>query len=379
MVSWLWLSTFAAMKPIFRNKSFKFPVNTLIGSSYTNFKAVTKKYRRHQKYLFKYEFTKLVCRILDKISIIDQKKYRKQLEETEIKNPPVFIIGFWRSGTTLLHTLFCQNPELCYVTTFQSVFPYLTFWTQRWLKKLLKPILPETRPTDGMKFDFDLPQEEEISLGNMQPVSLYNFFYFPDEAEKIIDESLLLKDISEEEVENWKKAYIRLIKTAMINTKGKCFVSKNPANTFRIRMLLEMFPGARFIYISRDVYHTLFSFQRFTHAVLKGISIQEYDKKKLEVQLIRLYRLLHKKYQQDKSLIPEAQLIELDFASFEKNKLKEMERIYDQLNLTGFQEAMPAMEKYLSEVKDYERDRHLITDEFKKFVDEELAKPEQYQ
>ena len=40
-----------------------------------------------------------------------------------IKNDPVFIVGHWRSGTTHLHNLLCQDERLGFVTTYQSVFP----------------------------------------------------------------------------------------------------------------------------------------------------------------------------------------------------------------------------------------------------------------
>ena len=39
-------------------------------------------------------------------------KYHKKISNTIIKNPPVIIIGHWRSGTTYLHELISQDPQL---------------------------------------------------------------------------------------------------------------------------------------------------------------------------------------------------------------------------------------------------------------------------
>mgnify|MGYP003353506957 CR=1 FL=1 len=36
---------------------------------------------------------------------LEQLFYRRRIAETKITQPPIFIIGHWRSGTTLLHEL----------------------------------------------------------------------------------------------------------------------------------------------------------------------------------------------------------------------------------------------------------------------------------
>ena len=223
-----------------------------------------------------------------------------------------------------------------------------------------------------MKFDFEYPQEEEFALGNMQPVCFYNFFYFPDEIEKITDEALYFNHISTEEMERWKQEYLRLIKTAMINTGGSRFVSKNPPNTFRIKQLLDMFPDARFIFLHRNRYDTLCSFRRFVHSVNEGITLQDYDREKLDNRLIGLYKLLHEKYKEDKKLIPKGHLSEVEFDDFEKDKLGEVERIYKELGLEGFEKALPAMQNHLESIKGYKRSSTVHDTDFVKLIDKKL-------
>ena len=74
--------------------------------------------------------------------------YKKKLKTIRIEEPPVFIIGFWRSGTTLLHSLLCQDPQAGYVTTFQGVFPNLVLTQKKWMKAFTNRILPKKRPFD---------------------------------------------------------------------------------------------------------------------------------------------------------------------------------------------------------------------------------------
>jgi hypothetical protein len=134
-----------------------------------------------------------------------------------------------------------------------------------------------------------------------------------------------------------------------------------------------MFPDAKFIFIERDVYETLFSFLRFTKAVRAGIKHQDYNQEKQDRILIKLFKLMCQQYETDKKLIPKGQLVELKFEYFENHKLEEMERIYTELGLTGFDKAFPLMKAYLEELGDYQRNHHKIDDDFIKMVDEELG------
>jgi hypothetical protein len=356
----------------FKNKEFKFPVTSLIGSSYQNLNQIFDG-RDTQGFKKRYHLTKGVGWILEWFRLMEEKKYGKVIESQKIEKPPIFIIGFWRSGTTILHNLMCQNPDFAFVNTFQAVFPGHCLLNQGWLRRAASLLVPENRPGDNVKFNFKYPQEEEIALGNMQPLSFYNFFYFPQDTEEFIDKSLLFKDISDEEFELWKQAYHTLIQTALINTNGKQFISKNPPNTFRIPQLLEMFPDARFIYIQRDLHETLYSFLRFTAAVREGIKHQSYDRTKQELILVRLYKLLRDKYEKDKVLIPDGQLVEIDFSYFEQNMIEEIKRVYQVLGLEGIDKAVPLMESYLDDLGEYKRSKHQFDDDFLELVERELG------
>jgi hypothetical protein len=43
---------------------------------------------------------------------ISEAKYRKAAEALPLEPPPIFVIGHWRTGTTLLHDLFSVDPKL---------------------------------------------------------------------------------------------------------------------------------------------------------------------------------------------------------------------------------------------------------------------------
>jgi hypothetical protein len=244
---------------------------------------------------------------------------------------------------------------------------------QWWIRNIAQFLLPEKRPGGDMKFDFKLPQEEEIALGNMQHISFYNFFYYPNELDSSIEKSLYFKNISKEEFEQWKQNYLRLVKIALINTNGKTFVAKNPPNTFRVRLLLEMFPEAKFIYIHRNTYQTIFSFLKFINSVHEGIKYQDYNLKDHNIKLIGLYKKMLEQYQADKHLIPEENLIDIKFEDFEQNMLSEIDRVFKTLDLPGYEKAMPVIKEYYNEIQDYKRKRHKLPDDFISQVDDILG------
>lgn len=368
LVTFVWLMCIR-----FPHKKFEFPVNTLVGSRYPNIKEIVAQHTVDKAYRKKYFFTLASARILGVLSRREEQVYRQKIKQYSFNKPPIFIIGFWRSGTTLMHQLLTKNPAFGFLNTYHSVFPNHVLTNQWWLKRIALTMLPEKRPGDRMKLDFNYPQEEEIALGNLQPFSFYHFFYFPRDFESLVMESLFFDGIGQDKLEQWKDAYIRLINTALINTKGKQFVSKNPPNTFRIKILLDMFPDAKFIYMHRNTYETLSSFIGFMHEVHQGITFQNYDKAAQELRVIEFYKTMRETYSKLKPLIPEGQLVEVKFEHFEQNMKSEMQRIYNVLDLSDFNKALPFLEHYLDELKYYKRKNHKPDQSFKQFIDSQLG------
>jgi len=353
--------------------SFQLPVNTLVGSSLSNFKEVVSGHSIDRNYKTKYYLTKAISGILGAIGKYEDWHFEKKINEFEIKEAPIFIIGFWRSGTTLMHNLITQNPDYGYVSTYQAVFPNLCLLNQWWIQGIAKLVMPKTRPYDNMKLDFEYPQEEEIAMGNLQSLSFYNFFYFPKEIDLYAKHDLLLQDVPPEKLQVWKDSYIKLMKTALINSNGKRFVSKNPPNTARVKLLLEMFPNARFIYMHRNSYESIYSFQRFMHAVHDGIKLQNYDQKTHDHNMIKIYKTVIDQYNEQKKLIPPGQLIEVKFEEFEHDMLGQTKKVYETLNLPGFEMALPFMEKHVAEISGHKRKPYKFDPEFIKLVNEEAG------
>ena len=352
--------------------SFNFPVSPLVGSSFGNYLQVVAGKKVNSKYMGRYLLTTIASAILDPFGKGETLVKSMTINNTKIKEDPVFIIGFWRSGTTYLHNLLCQDPYNAYVSTYQSIFPHHCLMNSVWVKKLAELIAPDKRPVDNVKLNMNYPQEEEMALGNMQNISFYNFFYFPQHFDEYRKKALFFDGVSKKAFQKWEQEYLLTIKKAIIQTGGKRFVSKNPPNTFRIPQLLKMFPNAKFVYIYRNPYNVLSSFILFIDKVIKGVGFQKTDQINFEKQIFQLFKQALGKYETDKVLIPSENLMEIKYEEFKQQPFQTIENIYAQFGLANFEQLSAKLKNYNSSQKGQKSGGHFVPEHLHDFISEEL-------
>lgn len=340
----------------------KLPINTLVGADWKTFKKITAGREIDKGYKGKYRLTKAVCRLLSPLSGIQNRRYKKRLANKKIAHDPVFILGHWRSGTTFVHNVLSCDKRFGYNTTYQTVFPHLMLWGQGFFKKSMSWLMPDKRPTDNMELAVDLPQEEEFALSNMMPYTYYNFWFLPQYQQEYADRFLTFKDIHKEELDTFEETFKKLIKISLWNTKGEQFLSKNPPHTGRVKELLKMFPNAKFIYLVRNPYTVLESTRSFFSNTIQPLKLQNISNEEIEQNILNIYTQLYHKYEADKHLIPAGNLVEVKFEDFEVDPLAMTESIYKKLSLFDFEEARPAIEKYVGKKKGYKKNKYKYDD-----------------
>lgn len=332
-----------------KGSSFDLPITTIVGSSLRNIRAQKKDYRIGKRFLLKYNLSSIVAGILEIFAFYEHLRWRGRIRKFRLEEPPVFIIGFWRSGTTLLHALMCQDTNFAYTTTFQTVFPNHVLTHGWWLKKLIKGLVPKTRPYDNVLLDLESPQEEEFAMLNSQPFSIYKFFIYPNEFDEIIDNELFTGSLDNKSLEIWKSKYRELIAKSVIHSGGQRYLGKNPCHLTRIRLILEQFPDAKFIFIHRNPNNIVESMYRFFIEIFKGIQLQEVPEGFSREKLASLYTRIMDTYLIDRQQIPAGNLFEVKLDDFLQDKLGYIEAIYRQFGIPGFSQARPAFEKYIQE------------------------------
>lgn len=296
-----------------KRDEFIFGVNTLVGCKHSILNELEKKYKVEKKYLKIYRRSKFISAITTALSYFDNLRYKSLSRNMEIQKDPIYILGHWRSGTTLLHNLLCCHKNISYPTTYQTVFANNMFFLSGLIKEVMRFLMPKKRLVDSVELGVDFPQEEDFGLGNEAGFSFYYWYHFPKDYERIIDENLTLSNQDKEKVEEHKRAYERFVKRAILNVGGEQYIAKNPPNMARLSFLLDMFPNSRFVYIERNPYETLLSTYRFHSGFLKTLQLQDVDEETLWKFIFKAYILTYRKYEEEKHLIPAKNLLEIKY------------------------------------------------------------------
>jgi len=291
------------------------------------------------------------------LRLLQRLVFGRRLARVSITQPPIFIVGHWRSGTTHLHNLMSQDPTFGYVSMYQAIAPGCTLIGGRWLERLLARVVPEKRPMDNMTWPTGAPQEEEIPLGKTLPYSFYVQFLFPGRARALFRRYVLLEGAPRRAAAEWKRKYRRLLQVATWHAGGRRLLLKNPVNTARIRLLLEMFPDAKFIHISRSPYDVLPSTKKLHRSLLAFTSLEHVTDQQIEGTVFDLYEAMMERYLADRSRVPAGNLIEVRYEDLEADPIGLVRRVYRDLSLPGFDRAAPHFRRYVAAQAGYEKNR----------------------
>ncbi len=199
----------------------------------------------------------LVISFLTPFRFIEYLIFNRKIKRATITKPPIFIIGHWRNGTTYLHNLMTVDKQFAYFNMFEMVYPHIFLGFERLFKPFFTLTLPKKRPMDNVLINFDTPQEEENGIANLCSLSINIACVFPNNRDRYLKYGNF-KKVSEKEIKIWKLTYLKYLKKLSIKNMGKQLLIKSPANTFRIALLHDLFPEAKFIHIKRDPYTTFF-------------------------------------------------------------------------------------------------------------------------
>lgn len=296
------------------------------------------------------------------LAAVDSALYGRQVEATELVAPPIFILGHWRSGTTFLHELMIRDPQHTYFTTYQCFTPHHFVLTERKLVPWIGVFVPERRPMDNMAAGWDRPMEDEFALQSLGVPTPYLSTMFPNRGEAY-PEYLTLRDLPVAKREAWKHQLLQFCKRLTFQDNRR-IVIKSPAHTARVRTLLEMFPDAKFVHISRDP-HALF---RSTLGLWRSLNAEEglqavREDRWLEDFVIDSLRRMYDAYLEDRQLLPPHQLVELRYEDLVDDPKSQLRSIYERLELGDFARVEPALDDHLDDVKNYRTNRHSIDGE----------------
>ncbi len=300
-------------------------------------------------------------------------RYGSAIRRVRIEQAPVFVLGHWRSGTTHLHNLMSQDSSLAYLSMYQAMVPNCSLVGERWLKPLLARIVPAKRPMDNMLWPMDAPQEEEIPLAKLTPYSFYVRFLFPLKSPRLFRKYVLLQGASKSVTAELKRKYLHLLRVATLHAGGKRLVLKNPVNTARVPLLLELFPDAKFIHACRCPYDVFASTAHLHDRMLRITTLQEIPRDNKSEAILSLYEDMMRRFFADRALIPAGNLVQVRFEDLERDPLGELRRVYETLNLPGYAETEPAFQAYIASQHAYRKNRLELSADNRRGINERWA------
>lgn len=291
------------------------------------------------------------------LQIFERLKYNKKIKAAAVKSP-LFILGHPRSGTTYLLNVLSRDPQFAFCQTYEALTPHIFLTTGAITKKLLQKTMPATRPQDNVKTGADMPIEEEFAMGSISDTSLAHGYYFPRSLKRVFDEAVVFEQNSPSKKLHWQQRFDYFLKKLTYKNNGKRLLLKSPANTGRVKEILELYPDAKFIHIHRDPYMVYQSNVNLYEKILPLLSFQTVENQYVDDFILYSYEKMNRKYLQDRQALQQHQIYEVSYTDFVADPMQQLKQAYTQLQLGDFDAAAPRLAEEIKSVKDYKTNRY---------------------
>ncbi|HAD60943.1 MAG TPA: hypothetical protein DCG12_17015 [Planctomycetaceae bacterium] len=287
------------------------------------------------------------------MKLVEGMLYGRKVRETKIEHPPVFVIGYWRSGTTFLQNLLSRDPQFQHLGLYRALFPWHFLLTEKLVTRLTAKLLPTNRPMDNINVHWDSPQEDDLPLCIMSLLSPIHLLVRPHD-QGTFWRTLDFDKLPAEEVSRWKNSLSLLMKKLTF-ASGKRIMMKSPYHLFHVPTLLEMYPDARILYIHRNPYNVFRSTMHLRRRMIEENTLGRLIMDGSEEAVIGSYRLGFEHYEKTKHMIPEGHHHAICYEDLEKDPIGVLRGAYEGLSLPGFENLEQALLPEVESLKRYKK------------------------
>jgi hypothetical protein len=263
----------------------------------------------------------------------------------------IIVLGYWRSGTTLLHSFLAHDKRFGFPSTYACMHPHHFMLTQA--AALRRPQTGVRRPMDDVQIYASSPQEEEFALLSLGARSPYEALFAPSN----LADALALgdpQDLPLPDQRRWENTFKNFLNGVSMVEGGRPLILKSPPHGYRVATLRRLLPDARFVLIVRSpelvfesavrMWRSLFPLYAFgpippeedTRCVVLA------DRPRFETKLAEGLRDL-----------PEDRLAVIRYESLVQDPLGAIGRIYELLRLGDFHDVEQSIRAELSSVSQY--------------------------
>jgi len=291
-------------------------------------------------------------------------KYKSKLNTDFKIEPPIFIVGNWRTGTTFLHQLFSLDKQFCTPTVFQVASPDHFLVSKKYYTPLMSKILDVKRPMDNVKMGIDEPQEDEYALLKISDNTPLERLIFQQSDQFFLDEC---NNFIPEDTHSFVFGLNTFIKKLILDS-NKRILFKNPFHSLRLDLLKKHYPNAKFIHIYRNPYEVIPSSIHMwnivgTQNILKGKWIEPQVK-----SIAILYKKIIDTIRHHFMQMEANQCYEIKYEHLVANPVESIKNVYTQLELDYTREYEQDLMQFCSELKSYKKNSYTISEDDKKQI-----------
>jgi hypothetical protein len=304
---------------------------------------------------------------VNRLLYVEDRKRHPEIADERIERP-VFIIGFPRTGTTILHDILAQDPDSRAPITWEVMFPSpppeaTTFATDPRIAQAAALLPnPETETERDRKFramhlmGAQLTQECVVMMGEAMCTPLFhNQFRVPSYEDWVDAEG------------DWAPVYAfheRQLQHLQWRNARDRWVLKTGAHMWGLEHLLRTYPDARIVFTHRDPVKSVTSYASLTTLVRESGSD---DVDPFEIARDWTGRLRgvveHALDVRNSGSYPDAIFYDMYFPNFVAEQFVEVERIYDALGLPMTDEGAARMRAFIADNPKGKHGLHLYTPE----------------
>ncbi|MEX2188921.1 MAG: sulfotransferase [Pirellulales bacterium] len=294
--------------------------------------------------------------------------YGRRIANTTIDRPPVFIVGHWRTGTTLLHELMFLDERFGSPTTYQCFTPHHFLVSEWFLPRCTSFLMPRKRAMDNMPSGYERPQEDEFALLALAAPTPYFRMAYPSDPPPYM-EFLDMRGVAPADLVRFEQAMEKFVKLITLRS-GKRVLLKSPPHTGRIEVLSSLFPGAKFVHITRDPYSSFPSTLRLWYALDEAqgftvVSDTDAEADRREEFVFASFERMYRGFEDQRQRLDPSAVCDVRYEDLVADPVGEVRRVYEQLDLGDYAGVEPKIAAYAAREKNYRTNVHNLDETLK--------------
>jgi len=299
------------------------------------------------------------------LSMVDALVHGWRTSATPVPNAPLFVLGYFRSGTTMAINAVASNARhVSCVPLFVGYFPNTCF--------LLRPLrfviawlwLRELREGDQVHEGVDSPCEEDHALLLMSGSGTYGqtLFLTASTSGTAYRTHVIAAATPPEQARFFQGLDLLMRRAVAYNALGdprareKCLCLKSCSQTCRVLALAQRYPGARFVYVHRHPYAVYRSMMPHLRSWDLQTTMDDADDKTLREATLEWYSWFLQSYLEQRAALPQGtRLIEISYDELTHDTEGTMLRVF---SVMGIPVDRAALSAHCEGLRGYRRNAH---------------------